>query len=119
MSSKRIILLVIYMFLLAYISLQGRDLKSSQMLFQYVNPLFLHLLAYFFLTILFFWSFSKRLQKGLNLAFLFAFSYGFLLETAQIWVPGRTFSLQDILANLVASGMGGFFLWASARVKIE
>ncbi len=58
-----------------------------------------HSLGYFILMILADFSFAPK--NRLVSKFLFLFSYGVLLEYVQIKIPGRSFSLYDILANAI------------------
>lgn len=106
LTRRRLVLLLAYMAILAYTSLKGHYPEAIQTLFEKIGSLTLHALAYFFLTTLVYWLFVKDARKGHILAFVFAFLYGLVLETAQIWVPTRDFSAEDILVNMAASATG-------------
>jgi VanZ family protein len=70
----------------------------------------LHALAYFIFSL--YYLFGKYLglklfrQKTQIFFFLLLFAVGFLAETVQIWVPYRSFTLLDLLSNLVGIGAG-------------
>ncbi|MDC0100279.1 MAG: VanZ family protein [Crocinitomicaceae bacterium] len=44
----------------------------------------------------------KHFRSGI----IFAICYGMLMETGQYFVPGRTFSMYDMLANVSGVGLG-------------
>ena len=67
-----------------------------------------HFGAYFFTSLLFYYAFRSRLERTDIYAVFFAFGYGVILELAQLFVPGRIFSLKDLVANF--SGVAFFFV---------
>jgi hypothetical protein len=66
-----------------------------------------HFIAYFFTALLFYLAFRPRFRRSDIYAIVFAAGYGALLELAQLFVPGRTCSLGDLVANF--SGVIFFF----------
>ena len=102
----RIVALIGAMGVVAYMSLKSHYPGMVQGIFDMAGSVFLHLIAYLGLTLLFFWSLRRRHLSGFFLAFLLSFLYGFLLEVAQIWVPGRSFSGGDLLANFLGAMAG-------------
>ena len=73
----------------------------------------LHLLTYFVLGSLVF-SIRKRFIES----FLAAGFYGFVVELTQLFVPGRSFSPFDLLANFVGSGIGSCLAYKLEGNKI-
>src|SRR4030042_1201321 len=67
-----------------------------------------HFVAYFFTALLFYFAFRTRFKRTDIYAMLFAVGYGAILELTQLFVPGRTFSFGDLVANL--SGVLFFFV---------
>ena len=67
-----------------------------------------HFGAYFFTSLLFYYAFRSRFKQTDIYAVFFAFGYGVILELAQLFVPGRIFSLKDLVAN--CSGVLFFFV---------
>lgn len=67
-----------------------------------------HFIAYFFTALLFYVAFRTRFKRTDIYAMLFAAGYGALLELAQLFVPGRTSSFGDLVANF--SGVLFFFV---------
>jgi hypothetical protein len=65
----------------------------------------LHALAYFIFSMYYSAGryFGLRLFKRRGLVFFFflLFTVGFLAEVLQIWIPYRSFTLMDLLSNLV------------------
>ena len=59
-----------------------------------------HFIAYFFTALLFYLAFRTRFKRTDIYAMLFAAGYGAILELAQLFVPGRTCSFGDLVANL-------------------
>jgi VanZ family protein len=70
----------------------------------------LHAVAYFIFSMYYILGhyFGLRLFKKRNHLFFFflLFAVGFLAEAIQIWVPYRSFTLLDLLSNLVGIGAG-------------
>jgi VanZ family protein len=71
---------------------------------------FLHAVAYFLFSLYYITGkyFGLDLFKSRKhiTFFLILFAVGFLAEVMQIWVPYRSYSLMDMLSNLVGIGMG-------------
>ena len=77
-----------------------------------------HLIEYSILGFLASNAFSKNgskenKDKTLFLSILFSFFYGLSDEVHQLTVPGRTFSLMDLLFDLLGGSLGGWFFWKS------
>ena len=66
-----------------------------------------HSLAYLWLSVLPFYGFFK-VQRALTAAFLII-PLGIGLEFVQAFVPGRLFSLGDMIANSLGAGIGIFY----------
>jgi hypothetical protein len=81
----------------------------------------LHAQAYFVLSLYYLaggWFGLKLFDKHrFPLFFFILFSVGLLAEILQIWVPYRSFSLMDMLSNLV--GIGGGYVITLFRLKAE
>lgn len=74
-----------------------------------INDKLGHFIAYFvlmFITGLAFWRGKSEVIAGL----IFAAGYGMLMEVGQHFVPGRTFSILDMLANASGALLAGGFL---------
>ena len=107
---KRFILLIGYMVVLAFLALKSDYPSIIESLFHTIGDVILHAMAYFWLTIFFYWSVNKDGLRRPLLALALAFAYSLILEGAQLWVPGRLFSLSDIFVNLAACGLGAVAL---------
>jgi len=59
-----------------------------------------HFLIYFLLCFLFYWN-----GFSLVLSLVFSICYGVFLEIVQFFLPFRTFSFLDILANSLGAGL--------------
>lgn len=119
MRLGKLFLLTLHMGLLAWMSLRTHYPEPVESLFRKAGTLALHGLGYFLLAILLAWAGMAKTKRGVVLALLGAFSYGLFLEIAQIYVPGREFSLADILVNLGASTIGAliFLTFLSHRSR--
>jgi len=53
--------------------------------------------------------------KNLLSIVTFGVLYGLLLETGQLWVPGREFSWPDMAANSSGSLLGALGFWTMAK----
>jgi len=109
-SGIRALGVLLSMAVVAYMSLKNRYPPAIQELFYNFGSVVLHALAYGGLTLIYFWAFLKGRHRGYLWAALFSISYGLALETAQLWVPGRTFSLGDITVNCLAAMLAGVVL---------
>ena len=76
-----------------------------------VSDLLLHFIGYTVLML------SGMLANGNHPRRLFAglLVYSIVIETIQYFLPYRTFSLTDILANLAGLGAGSFIWWLGNR----
>ena len=85
-----------------YMSLKPPDTSSQIWSFLYLpGDKILHVICYFTLTIIYFFSFYNS-QKKVFLSSLFAFLLGFILELLQILkIFQRQFDLFDILSNTI------------------
>jgi len=110
------IIVALHMALLAYMSLDNKYPKPMESLFRKVGSLALHGLGYFLLAILFGWAFMAKTKREALLALLAAFCYGFVLEIAQLYVPGREFSGADILVNLAGAAVGATTILIHAKL---
>ena len=58
---------------------------------------------------------TERLKQVFLWVFLAAAAYGILLEFIQLFfVPGRSFDIGDIVADIVGAGLG--WLWLSSKI---
>ena len=64
----------------------------------------LHMLAFFVLTALIYFSIHKNKCAVPN-AVLVALVYGIMIELVQLGVPGRVASLSDVMANIIGSAV--------------
>ena len=90
----------------AYMSLKSSYPSVVQGLFNHLGTVFLHFLAYGGLVVIYFWAFLRERARGYLWAALFSVSYGVVLEVAQLWVPGRTFSVGDMAVNVLGAAVG-------------
>jgi glycopeptide antibiotics resistance protein len=67
-----------------------------------------HFVAYFVTSLLFYLAFRRRFKTIDLYAVFFASAYGALIELAQLLVPGRACSFEDLATNL--SGVLFFFV---------
>lgn len=68
-----------------------------------------HLLAYFLLTMIWYWAISRRWNRGVTVAIAVT-CYSVFLESGQLFIPYRGFELLDLLANF----LGCMLAWAVA-----
>ena len=95
-----------YMFLILIMSLiPGKSLQSVEILSQ---DKILHFIEYSMLGFLGFKAFSNVKNSALLVIF-FGTSFGCLNEVIQIFIPGRTPSLYDSLANLLGVSCGTIY----------
>ena len=100
------IILFGYMFLILIMSLiPGKSLESIEILSQ---DKILHFIEYSILVVLGFKAFSD-LKNSVFLVIFFGTSFGCLNELMQIFIPGRTSSLYDSLANLLGVSFGTIY----------
>ena len=72
--------------------------------------MFLHFIAYFAGSALFFWFFRKNTLFSILFSSFSIFMFSVVLETAQYYLPYRTFNPIDIAANV---GVGYYSLCLS------
>jgi VanZ family protein len=76
----------------------------------------LHFLGFFVLTILLLITFSRYKLKNKYLkSFIIALGIGILIEIIQLNIPGREFSLLDILADALGIIIGSVLTWSFSR----
>lgn len=93
---------------------------SSVQLGQYVNDKVLHFLAFFSLTVNFYWIFDTNRRRIINMTLIVVtVVLGVGSEFVQSALPNdRDFDLYDIVANLVGSFAGlGLCLWYHKRMS--
>jgi len=113
----KVLVLLAAMAVIAYMSLRGHYPESIEDIFNTVGSMLLHLVAYFGLALLFSFATGIRGRNGVFLALFFSFSYGLIMEVAQMWVPERRFSLLDILVNFMGAGLGALFIGYSEKAR--
>ena len=96
------VLLVLILYL-SLIPLQGTSTAKGKPKID--KNLFYHIIAYSFLSILFFRALnnSRFKIKAMALSFVLAFSYGLITELLQLLTTSRYFSFQDIAVNFLGS----------------
>ncbi|MBD3262963.1 hypothetical protein GF374_01120 [Candidatus Woesearchaeota archaeon] len=83
-----------------------------------INDILLHASVYFILAMLLFLSLeSLQYENTALIAFLFAFSYGMILEGLQGKLSYRVFSLIDLGANVFGAITGGLILHYKNDIK--
>jgi len=96
---KTIIIWLIFVFILSVYPLEGGARLP------YADK-FLHFIIYAITSALFFNVLIKNMGiwRALIISFLLSFAYGLFAEIVQIYVPSRSFSTGDLIAN----GLGAF-----------
>jgi VanZ family protein len=100
--------LIILILVITYLSLTPRvgvDLGNDKLG---------HFLAYGSLSFWTLLSYYKRTFSNSATLIMLVVIYGFLMELGQLFVPGRTFSWLDLLANTLGAVLG-FFLFRILR----
>lgn len=64
-------------------------------------------------------SFELLKTHPLIFSSVFSFSYGFLIEILQNFVPGRTFSAYDVLANSIGVALGSAAILLAKNQQIK
>ena len=101
--------LIVYMAILAFLALQSDYHPVIESLFETLGDLALHAIAYASPGLLSYWTFRLDGTKRTLMAFSVSFIYSLVLESLQLLVPGRYFSIVDIAVNLVACALGAVF----------
>ena len=89
--------------LLLYLSVS--DLDGSVVFFPNVDKVY-HAGYYFVLAVL--WAYSARKNWIIAAGCLFMFLSGVLIESVQYYLPGRSFSFADMMANIFGLALGSF-----------
>jgi len=110
---KRIALIGYYMALLAFLSLvpMGSGAKPFSFLAAVRGDVqnVLHVPAYALPAVFWMQLLTERNRRGIGRvasAFFLAVGFGLIIESAQVWIPGRHPSLADGIVNLVGSFLG-------------
>ncbi len=99
--------------LLLYLSVS--DLDGSVVFFPNVDKVY-HAGYYFVLAVL--WAYSARKNWIIAAGCLFMFLSGVLIESVQYYLPGRSFSFADMMANIFGLALGSFvFISIKKSVK--
>lgn len=108
MDKRRALFFFLYLILIFYLSsIPNLKIKS---VFNY-QDLFFHFVEYFIFMFLALWAFPKAQYPSI---LLFAQLFAFSDELHQFFVPGRTFSFLDFLADFI-----GAFLCLIAIIKYK
>ena len=99
-SRKYKIFTAAFAFLLFILSVQSGGMGPE---FPFFDKL-MHMGAYFILCLSACKAFEKK-ENFFEIAFLFAFSYGVLMEFTQIFAMGRHFEILDMFANGLGAGL--------------
>ncbi len=76
----------------------------------------LHLIGFLILAILLLLTFEHyKLGNKYISVFLVALGIGILIEAIQLGIPGREFSISDILANILGIIIGEFLTWSFSK----
>ncbi len=107
------------MAVVAYMSLKSSYPPAVQSLFDSLGSVVLHFVAYGGLAVLYFWAFLRDRPKGYLWAALFSISYGMVLEVAQLFVPGRSFSPGDMVVNCLGAIVGAMVMGKGVRGEVK
>lgn len=107
---------IIYVILLLYISLS--PLPQASATGQIVHNL-LHIPAYGVLAYLILCCFSVMVLKVYAISFLLSFGFGSLIEFLQIFTPGRTASLMDVMLNSIGILACFTYVYWSQKIKLR
>jgi VanZ family protein len=76
----------------------------------------LHFFGFFVLSVLLLLTFEYyKLSYKYVAVFLVALGIGILIEAVQLGIPGREFSLWDILADVLGIIVGSVLVWSFSR----
>lgn len=97
--------LIVYILLVIGLSLipsaaLGNDLQSDKLA---------HFIAYGVMGLLAYISVDSIRKK--SYLFIFVISLGAVLELFQLYIPGRSASYSDIIANTIGASLGYFIAW--------
>ncbi|MCX8065761.1 MAG: VanZ family protein [Candidatus Hydrogenedentes bacterium] len=102
MNPKILIVLLIYMGIILWLSLQPIP-ENAKELFPFQDKV-VHFILYFFLAVIMYLGLKKSTVKYSYLKLwiipvIFSIVYGGLIEICQIFVPTRSFDYNDIIVN--------------------
>lgn len=118
-TPKRLFPLTAYMAILALLALRSDYHFVIESLFETVGDLVLHAMAYASLGVLSYWTFRPDGITRSIVAFSVTFIYSLILESLQLFVPGRFFSFADIAVNLAACGLGAVLPLALRKSEVR
>ncbi len=73
----------------------------------------LHFIGFFILTLILIFTFeSYKAKRSMSITFITALIIGFIIEFMQRGIPGRTFSLLDVLADLLGIVLALVLRWS-------
>jgi VanZ family protein len=121
--------LLLFFLILVISTIDLRDIPGKDEFL--INDKFLHVLAYFFLSIttqIAQWKFEfikkkynpilkNKLLNNYSMVLMVTFLYGILIELIQNILPNRNFDLNDIFANLlgITIGLTSFYVIVSLK----
>ncbi|MBD3355264.1 hypothetical protein GF361_04735 [Candidatus Woesearchaeota archaeon] len=96
---------LITIIVISYFSLMPQEIIISKQ--PGFNFNFMHLFAYLFLSFFMGISlFHSKLKNHYNLAILYCFLFGTLIEILQYFIPGRLFGIDDLIRNTIGIVLG-------------
>ena len=114
--NKKIVFSLLSLFYVVILFLGGTVIKTSVISSAPGFDKVLHFFGFFILTILLLLTFK---HYGLNnkyvSVFLIALGIGILIEAIQLGIPGRDFSLLDILADFLGIIIGLVLSWSFSK----
>lgn len=99
MKLKSKIIVILYMIVLACLSLQPASAGAQTSAWQQILHNACHVPAYAVLAFLMLRTFVIKNKRAYQIVFFVSFSYGVLMEIGQSFSPGRTFSVGDMCLN--------------------
>jgi len=82
-----------------------------------------HLVAYFGLSLTYMWALTQitSIKKAMIYAVLFSVLYGVTDEWHQVYVPGRTPDIHDLVNDTIGATAGAllFFYWMRKEKQVE
>lgn len=100
------VLTAIYMAVLAVFSLVSHYPEPVRSIFETFGDILLHAFAYSLLALLLCWVIKPVRPSQTVPPITLAFLYGLVLEAIQAFVPGRYFSVADLITNLAGASVG-------------